>query len=119
VRRRNESGAVLLEVIVALAILAIAGTSALLMASESARAVIHVREQGEALQAASAFMDAVALWPRADLDRRLGVRRQGDWRLRIDRPERRLYVVTLSDSDGVELIKTSLFRSDQDLTVSR
>jgi type II secretory pathway pseudopilin PulG len=112
VRGGNESGAVLLEVIVALAILAIAGTSALMMASESARAVAHVRAQGEALQAASTFMDAVALWPRADLDRRLGVHPQGDWRLRIDRTDRRIYVVTLSDSGGVELIQTSLFRND-------
>jgi type II secretory pathway pseudopilin PulG len=111
-RRLDEAGAVLLEVIVALAILAVAGTSALLMASESARAAGRAREHDAEVRRADAFFDAVALWPRADLDRRLGERAQGPWRLRIDHPMRRLYVLSLRDSAGDELLRTALFRPD-------
>lgn len=111
-RLRDSGGAVLLEVIVALTILAIAGTSALLMAQESARAVSRAREHDREVTKASAFLEAVALWTRQDLDRRLGERREGGWRLRVDRPDRRLYLVTLNDSTGAELLHTALFRAD-------
>jgi type II secretory pathway pseudopilin PulG len=68
---RGRSGVALLEAIVALTLLGIAGTTAVVMASESARTVRHAREADDALRDAGAFMDAVSLWNRADLDRHL------------------------------------------------
>ena len=111
-KRLGDAGAVLLEVLVALAILSVAGTGFVLATTESARAVARAREHDRELRRASAFLDAVALWPRADLDRRLGERRQGAWWLRVDRPDRRLYTVALFDSAGTELLRTALFRPD-------
>lgn len=111
-KRLDDAGAVLLEVLVALTILSVGGTAAVLSTAEAARAVAHARERDQELRAADAFMNAVALWPREDLDRRLGERPQGAWRLRVDRPDRRLYVVSLRDSAGAELLHTSLFRPD-------
>lgn len=116
-KRPGDAGAVLLEVVVALTILFVAGTAAVLATTESARAVAHARDRDRELRAASAFLDVVALWPRADLDRRLGERPQGPWRLRIDRPDPRLYTVELRDSTGVSLLRTSLFRSDSSIRV--
>ena len=109
---RGEAGAALLEVIVALSILATAGTAAVAMTSESARAVERARGADRRAREAGAFMEAVALWPRADLDRRLGEREQGSWRLRIDRSHQELYTLSLVDSAGTEILRTSLFRSD-------
>ena len=107
----GRQGAALLEAIVALAILGIAGISTLGMASEAARAVDRAREAESSLREASDFLEAVALWTRDDLDRRLGDRAQGPWRLQIDRPERELYVVILTDTlTGEALLATSLFR---------
>ena len=111
-KRLGDAGAVLLEVLVALTILSVGGTAAVLATAESARAVAHARERDRELRAAGAFMEVVALWPREDLDRRLGDRRQGPWVLRVDRPDRRLYVVELRDSAGTALLRTSLFRPD-------
>src|SRR4051812_27068530 len=85
-RGRHGRGAVLLEVLVALAILVTAGAAAVAMASESAAALARAREADREMRRASAFFDAVALWPRADLDRHLGDRTQGVWRMRVDRP---------------------------------
>lgn len=110
--RRGEAGAVLLEMLVALSLLAVAGTAAAVATAQGARAVAHARERDQELRAASAFMDAVALWPRADLDRRLGERQQGPWRLRVDRPDPRLYTLSLRDSVGAELLRTAVFRPD-------
>jgi type II secretory pathway pseudopilin PulG len=111
--RGSESGAALLETIVAVAILATAGTAAVAMASEAARAVERARDMDRRVREASAFVDAVALWPRADLDRRLGERRQGRWHLRLDRPSDELYTVVLVDSiSGAEILRTALFRPD-------
>jgi type II secretory pathway pseudopilin PulG len=108
---RGRRGAVLLETMVAVVVLAVAGTTAVTMAAQSADAVRRARAADEEMRAASAFLHAVALWPREDLDRRLGTREQGDWRLRILRPDPTLYEVALTDSTGTRvLLRTSLHR---------
>ena len=111
-RRR---GAALLEALVALALLGTVGSAAAWNATESLRAVqrMHAREAEQ--RAAGRLFTAVALWPRADLDRHLGSSVQGRWRLRVDRPLQTLYVVTLNDSaSGVMLLQTALYREDSD-----
>lgn len=110
---RARSGMTLLEVLVALAILGVAGAALMGLATESWRAVRTAREADTSLREASAFFDAVALWPREDLDRHLGDRAQGPWRMRVDRPTSALYVVTLADStSGLTILETSLFRPE-------
>ena len=112
-RRRSRSGMTLLEVLIALAILAGAGMAILGVATQSWHAVQSARDADRALLEASAFLDAVALWPREDLDRHLGERTQAPWRMRVDRPLPTVYVVTLADSSGVDtLLATSLYRSE-------
>jgi type II secretory pathway pseudopilin PulG len=112
-RRRHRSGAVLLEVLVALAILATAGAAAVTFAVDVGRTVARVRESEADVRRASAFLDAVALWPREDLDRHLGSRLQGRWRMRVDRPVPTLYVVLLTDTLGTrEVLRTALYRPE-------
>ena len=112
-RRRVRRGAVLLEAMVALVILASAGITVLSLVAESERAVDRVRNSERELRAANAFFNAVALWSRADLDRHLGDRRQGRWIMRVDRPRPNLYVATLSDSaTRATVLRTSLYRPE-------
>ena len=113
---RQRSGAALLEVMVALTILATAGLAAVTVTREALLAVQHAREADRELARASAFLEVVALWPREDLDQRLGDRPQGPWRLRIDRPLSDLYEVVLSDSARRrEILRTSLYRPEASL----
>lgn len=101
----------LLEVIVAIAILATAGVSAVTVMAESFRAIERVRASDAELARGSALFDAVALWTRDDLDRHLGSRRQGPWRMTVERAVPTLYEITLTDSTGArELLRTSLYR---------
>lgn len=108
---RSNAGASLIEVIVAVTILSIAGVTVVTAVAESTAAVRRAREADLELRAAGAFMEAIALWTREDLDRRLGDRRQGNWRLIIERPFPTLYSVALTDSTGSRvLLSTSLYR---------
>lgn len=112
-RPRPRAGAVLLEVIVALTILTVAGTTAVVAMGESARAAARIRETEREPRKASVFLEAVALWPREDLDRRLGDRAQGSWRLRIGRPAPTVYEIGLADSTGTRvLLETALYRPE-------
>ena len=110
---RDRRGAVLLEAMVALAILSAAGLAAVALVSQGADAVRRARAADAEVRQASAFLHAVALWPREDLDRRLGERPQGRWKLVIQRPTPTLYEVVLADSAlARELLRTTLFRPE-------
>lgn len=112
---RVRHGAVLLEAIVALTILAIAGAAVVVLATESARAVERAAAADADTQRASALLDAVALWPREDLDRHLGDREEGAWRMIVDRPTPTLYTVALLDSTGRHtILRTVLYRAEDD-----
>lgn len=108
---RRRSGVTLLEVIVALTILAMAGMSITASVRVSFDSVERAHAVDREIRSASAFLDAVTLWSRTELDQRLGERRQGAWSLRIDRTTETLYVLTLSDSAHRQLFRTSLFRA--------
>lgn len=108
----RRGGMVLLEVIVGLTILAVSATTMVALADASLRAVAHAQAADDAVVRADDFFEAVALWPRADLDRHLGNRVEGAWQMRVDRPKRTLYIVTLYDSAGRALLHTSLFRAE-------
>jgi hypothetical protein len=98
---------------VALVILSVAGTAAVTLVSQSADAVRRARIADAEMREASAFFHAVALWPREDLDRRLGERPQGRWKLIVQRPTPTLYEVVLTDSAVThELLRTTLFRPE-------
>lgn len=112
-RSHCRKGAVLLEAIVAVVILAVAGTAAVTLVSQSADAVRRARGADAEARQASAFLHAVSLWTREDLDRRLGDRPQGGWRLQVQRPTPTLYEVALVDSARTHVIlRTSLFRAE-------
>lgn len=101
----------LLEVLIAMAILGFVAASALSLAADgSSRAQRNHATEAE-LRDASALMDAVALWSREDLDRHLGRRPQGSWRMEIQREGDALYDVRLEDGTTARLLlQTSFYR---------
>lgn len=114
VERRNRPGMVLVEVLVGLTILAFGATTMVALAGASLEAVSRADDADREMRRADALLQAVALWPRADLDRHLGDRREGSWRMRVDRPAPTLYSVTLTDTlTGRVLLHTALFRAEE------
>jgi type II secretory pathway pseudopilin PulG len=110
--RANNRGAVLIEAIVALAVLGAVGGSAAWAVSESLRTAAVAWQHEDELRAAGRFMTAVSLWPRQDLDRHLGTSRQGEWRLSVERNAPGLYAVTLADSTGARPLLITMLRRD-------
>ena len=107
----RRDGVALLEALVALVILTIAGLSATIAVRQGFESVRRAEVADTEMRAASAFIDAVALWTRTDLDQHLGNRSEGVWRLQIDRPVPTLYLIELSDSTGTRvLLRTALYR---------
>jgi len=110
-RRSPRRGATLLEVLVAMVILATAGMALAAYAAQTSNAFAAARASEVELRRASAFFDAIALWPREDLDRHLGEHEEGPWRLTIERMLPTVYSVTLRDSTARRVIlRTELFR---------
>jgi len=111
--RRARSGVVLLEVIVAMTILVIAGFSAVVWTRQLSETLEHTRDVTDEVVSASRYLDVIALWTRDDLDRHLGTRRQGPWLVRVDRPVPTVYGVALEDSLGRRvLLQTWLYRTE-------
>jgi type II secretory pathway pseudopilin PulG len=111
-RDRSRRGVVLLEVLVALAILGASGAALATLAVGASDAVARARSRDDEVRRASAFLEVVALWPREDLDRHLGRRPQGEWTLEVRHPTANLYLVALSDSGASHpLLATSLYRA--------
>jgi hypothetical protein len=112
-RAQRRDGVALLEAIVALTIVTVAVLSAVTMVRQGVETVRRAEAAEVVTTRASAFMEAIVLWPRADLDRHLGNRAEGPWRLDITRPTGTLYLVALSDSgSGRELIRTAIYRPE-------
>lgn len=109
--RTDRRGAVLLEVLIAMVIFTIAAAASLARAAEARHAVLLARAQETRVEAASAFMDRVALWPAEDLDRHLGAHRQGPWLLDVEHPGTTIYSLALADSTGrQQFVKTLVYR---------
>jgi hypothetical protein len=104
---------VLLEALIALAMLAAAAMATYSLAQANAFRSAQLIDRGRALRGASAFMDAVALWTRSDLDLRLGTRQQGPYLLRVTRVTPTLYALDLLDGASyAALLSTAVFRAE-------
>lgn len=109
----SRRGVVLLEAIVALVIITIGGLTLAAAVRQSVDVVYRAQAADDDARRASNFFNAIALWTREDLDRHLGSRGEGPWRLAIDRPTPVLYVIALRDSSGHHtLLRTVLYRPE-------
>lgn len=112
--RGAERGVVLLEAMVALAILAIAGTAAVSLTADALRAEHEAGVREAALHDADRLLTALTLLTRTDLDRRLGRHRTGGMVAEIQRPEPTLYRIAVSEAraPAVELLVTVVYRPE-------
>lgn len=110
----SRRGSALIEVLVALVILAAAGVSTMsyLSAFLDAQARVQLREV-ESLRA-ERLLAATALLNREDLDVRLGLRQVGDFLISVNRPAPSLYRIAVSagGQPETELLVTVVFRAD-------
>ena len=112
--RSGERGAMLLEAIIALAILSLAGTATVALTSAALRAEHEMARREAVNLAADRVLAASALLTRADLDRRLGRRNVSEFTVDVQRPEPALYRIAVAEArhPSVELLVTVVYRPE-------
>ena len=112
--RRGERGMTLLEVLVALALLAAGGSALLATVGAALREERQARAEERAVDAASRVLAAHSLLTGTDLDRRLGERQVGELLVRVERPEPGLYRVAVAEvaSPELALLATVFYRPE-------
>lgn len=101
--RGPESGAVLVEVLVAVAILGFAGIALVELLGAGTRATVAAQVRERELADEERLLTAWSLLSRRDLDQRLGRREVGPYVVEVQRPEGGLYRIGLSRLEAPEM----------------
>ncbi len=111
---RNERGVVLLEVLVALVVLTIAGMALMENVGAGLRAERDARERESRLATEERLLAALTLLRRTDLDQRIGRRQIGEFVVDVQRPERTLYRIAILQQQSlqVEDLVTVVYRAE-------
>jgi len=113
---RARRGVALLEVLVALTMVAVVGAATIGHYGAAVAAVRHVEEEERLIDEAQRILVQAVLLDRRDLDRRMGAYQEGRIVRSIDRPARGLYRVAVSSSGrtGRPLLVTVVYRRGND-----
>jgi hypothetical protein len=111
---RNERGVVLLEVLVAVVVLATAGIGLVELVGSGLRAERDARLRETTLVTEERLLAALTLLNRKELDQRIGRREIGEFIADVQRPERTLYRLALlqAQSPQVEDLVTVVYRAE-------
>ena len=109
---RADRGIALLETLVALAILSGAGLALLDLVTSGLRAEREARDREAVLGVEDRVLTALTMLKADELDRRLGRHHLGELTVDVQRPERTLYRIALSQpaSPQVEELVTVVYR---------
>lgn len=110
---RNRRGVVLLEVLVAVVMLATAGIALVELVGAGLRGEREAQERERTLATEERLLAAMTLLNRAELDQRLGRRQIGEFIVDVQRPERTLYRIAVlrQKSAHVEDLVTVVYRA--------
>lgn len=105
---RSERGVLLLEALIALAILATAGVGLITLLAQATQTRAAVQAEERRVADASRLLTATTLLTQAELSQRIGSHRVGPYIVAVSRPAPTLYRVAIAgaDSSGVELLVT-------------
>jgi type II secretory pathway pseudopilin PulG len=111
---RNERGVALLEVLIAIVILATSGLALIELVSAGMGAERDARAREATLATEERLLAAVTLLRRSELDQRIGRRVIGEFLVDIQRPEPTLYRIALLQqrSPHVEDLVTVVYRAE-------
>jgi type II secretory pathway component PulJ len=111
---RRDRGVALLEVLVALVILATAGIGLIELVGAGLRAERDARTRERLLATEERLLGALTLLRREELEQRIGRREIGEFIVDIQRPERTLYRIAViqRESPQVEDLVTVVYRRE-------
>ncbi len=108
----NRNGVALLEALIALAILSLAGLGMVSVVSSSLRAQTDLAHREEVMRTGSRVMAAMTLLKPEDLNQRLGTHPLGEFLVGVSRPEKTLYRIALREVQAPEqeILVTVVYR---------
>jgi len=109
---RHEGGVALLEVLVALTIVSVAGLGVLEALHEGIAAEHAMAARERDMASAHQLLADYALLDRRDLEQRIGSQKRGRQLIRVQRPTATLFRVAVADTTApnLELLVTILYR---------
>jgi hypothetical protein len=112
---RNERGVVLLEVLVAVVVLATAGIGLVELVGSGLQSERVARLRERTLASEERLLSALTLLNGNELDQRIGRRRIGEFVVDVQRPERTLYRIALSQAQSpqVEDLVSVVYRAEK------
>lgn len=113
---RNERGVALLEVLIAVVVLATAGVALVELVGAGLRGEHEAQEREQTLAAEERVLAAMTLLNRTELDQRIGRRLVGEFIVDVQRPERTLYRIAVlqQQSAHVEDLVTVVYRRSEE-----
>ena len=111
---RNNRGVVLLEVLVAVVVLATAGIGLVELVGSGLQAERSARQSETTLATEERLLAALTLLNRKELDQRIGRRQIGEFVVDVRRPEHSLYRIALLQEQSlqVEDLVTVVYRAE-------
>jgi type II secretory pathway pseudopilin PulG len=109
---RNKRGVALLEVLIAVVVLATAGIALVELVGAGLRGEREAQQREQTLAAEERVLAAMTLLNRTELDQRIGRRQIGEFIVDVQRPERTLFRIAVlqQQSAHVEDLVTVVYR---------
>jgi type II secretory pathway pseudopilin PulG len=102
---------VMLEVMLGVAILGMAGVALVTLLTQTVHTVRHGRAAERQTTSAAQLLDRATLWSDTELASRLGRQRIGNWNLEIAAPQPRLYMLVVLDTlTDAPVLRTAVYR---------
>jgi len=113
VRASSRRGSTLIEVLVALVLLAVLGTAFITLLGQTAHTMRSVLESERQMRGAGEILDRLAVVSRRDLLARTGRTSLPRWTIEISQTSPTLFDVAVSNVDGgLTLARTTFYRPD-------
>lgn len=107
----RRSGMLMLEVMLGVAIVGMAGVGLITMLTQTLHTVRQGRAAERRMESASRLLARASLWSDTDLASRLGRSRIGNWNLEVVRPQPALYTLSVFDTlGGAAVVHTTAYR---------
>ena len=112
----SRKGIALLETLVALTILTTAGLSIVTLLHQALVAETAARHAETTMDAADRVMSAMTLLNRPELDQRIGMHPVGEFLVDVQRPERSLYRIAITEAAYPlrQLLVTVVYRAEKE-----
>jgi prepilin-type N-terminal cleavage/methylation domain-containing protein len=106
-------GMALMEVLIALVVLALSGTALITLLGQTAHTVRTLHRSEQLVRLASAELERMVVWDRREFAAHVGRSTFRGWSLQIDERAAALFDVAIAESDtGIVLLRTTMYRPD-------